>query len=70
MKLIDLNPQFLNSGGEGVFNADHTPARFRKGVGIVFDCPCDKKHEEHNKQCVVMFNNPLDGGDPFPNHPY
>jgi len=70
MKLTELNPRFIGSGGKNVFNTDGSPSELREGVALVFNCPCGKEHEEHNKECVVMFNNPLDGGKPYPNHIY
>ena len=47
MKLTDLNPTFV-SGSGGV----------RKGIGIIFDCPCGKC----GTLCGVEFRNPIDGG--------
>jgi hypothetical protein len=60
MKLVDLNPQFLSSGGDGVFRADGSKAQRREGVGVLFDCPCGDRAEEH--QCFIPFKNPIDGG--------
>lgn len=60
MKLIDLNPRFIGSGGEGVCNADGTPAVERYGVGLILDCPCGC-----GTQLFVPFANPLDGGPPI-----
>ena len=60
MKLTDLNPHFIGSGGEGVYDKDGNPVPERHGVGIVFDCPC-------GGDCHAMyipFTNPLDGGPP------
>lgn len=59
MKLTDLNPGWINSGGPGIFNADMTPATPRKGIGIIFDCPCGKCDEYH--RLFLAFTNPLDG---------
>lgn len=61
-RLIDLNPQFLSSGGEGVSQLDpatgkYVPAPERRGVGVVCDCPCGC-----DQQLYVPFANPLDGG--------
>jgi hypothetical protein len=64
MKLVDLHPQFLGAGGEGIFNADGTPATPREGVGVIFDCPCGQYKEEWQR-CYVPFSNPLDGGPVF-----
>lgn len=60
MRLVDLKPQFLNAGGEGVSNADGTPAAVRTGVGVLLNCPCGDASEQH--QLYVPFANPLDGG--------
>jgi hypothetical protein len=77
MKLVDLNPRWVGAGGEGVYNADGTPAAPRSGVGISFDCPCptctakrtgDADHDWYLR-VFVGFANPLDGGpahDPRP----
>jgi hypothetical protein len=45
VKLAELNPTFLGSGGEGVYTTDPTtgqnvPAPKRVGVGVQCDCPC------------------------------
>jgi hypothetical protein len=57
MRLTDLHPHFLGSGGEGIHDAQGNPVPFRPGVGVEFDCPCG---------CAipvfVAFANPLDGG--------
>jgi hypothetical protein len=57
VKLIDLNPRFLGSGGEGIRNADGSPSPRREGIGVIFNCPCGCKSE-----CFIPFANPLDGG--------
>ena len=59
MKLLDLHPRWIGSGGEGVSNADGTPAPARQGVGIMFDCPCGCQED-----CFIPFENSLDGGAP------
>lgn len=62
MKLTDLNPHFIGSGGEGVYDKDGNPVPERHGVGIVFDCPCG------NSECPALyvgFSNPKDGGPPL-----
>jgi hypothetical protein len=68
MKLTDLNPQFLGAGGEGVFNADGTPAPERTGAGLRFDCPCGNCKDEWER-VFVRFKNPLDGGPPVGGEP-
>ncbi len=68
MKLRDLDARFVGAGGDGVFNADGTPAKERHGVGLSFKCPCGGEHHEYD-QVFVAFANPLDGGPPFGNGP-
>lgn len=57
MRLTTRNPEFVGAGGEGVFNADMTPATPRDGVGVLFDCPCG----HCGIPVYVPFANPLDG---------
>lgn len=62
MNLIDLNPQFMDAGGEHVSRknpntGEYEPVLERHGIGIMFDCPCGC-----DSQCYVDFRNPLDGG--------
>ncbi len=65
MRLVELNPQFVQSGGEGISNADGSPVPARPGVGLTFDCPCGC-----NERCYTPFANPFDGGPPVePNRP-
>lgn len=52
MRLIDLEPKFIGSVVLG-----HP----RHGIGIYFLCPTCRA----DKVCV-MFENPIDGGPPFP----
>ena len=63
MKLTDLNPGWVNAGGPGILNADMTPSTPRKGIGLMFDCPCGKCDERH--RVYVAISNPLDGGSPI-----
>lgn len=67
MKLVDLNPEFLNAGGPGIYRRNEAgelvPAEPRHGVGVMFDCPCGNKDDDH--RCYVPFENPLDGV-PYP----
>lgn len=58
MKLTDLNPQWIGSGGEGIFDKDMNPVPARQGVGLMCDCPCGCGNELY-----VPFTNPRDGGD-------
>lgn len=60
MKLTELNPEFCGGGGEGVYNADMTPAMPRHGVGLLCNCPCGCNH-----QLYVPFANPIDGSPPL-----
>ena len=73
MRLVELDPRFVGAGGEGVFNADNTPATPREGVGLSFLCPCptctakrtgDPDHDFYLR-VFVGFSNPLDGGPVF-----
>lgn len=63
MRLTDLEPQWVGAGGEGVSNADGTPAPERHGVGLSFKCPCGQ-HDEWDR-VYVGFANPIDGGPAF-----
>ena len=58
MKLTDLNPQFLGAGGDGISNADGSPAPERHGIGVMLECPCGAP----DSPLFVPFANPLDGG--------
>lgn len=70
MRLTELNPRWVGAGGEGIYNADGSPAKERKGVGISFDCPCAQctskrtgdKDVDFYLRVFVGFANPLDGG--------
>jgi len=56
MRLIDLNPDWVGYGGDGVMeNGQPVPRRER--VGLWFDCPCG-----NGERCAIMFRNPPDGG--------
>lgn len=62
MKLVDLDPSWVGSGGEGVTQKDpasgeQVPVPRREGVGICFSCPCGC-----DSPCFVPLRNPLDGG--------
>lgn len=65
MRLVDLNPRFVGGGGEGVSQADGTPAPLREGLGVILTCPCGTCDVE----LYVPFTNPLDGGPPYEGHP-
>jgi hypothetical protein len=59
VKFSDLNPCFVDVGGEGITDKDGNPIPERTGIGVTFDCPCG---------CTVRgyvgFENPIDGGPP------
>jgi hypothetical protein len=64
MKLTDLHPQWVSSGGEGI-TMNGQPVPRRDGVGVAFDCPCGKC----DSRAYIPFSNPLDGGPPHdPGH--
>jgi len=77
MKLADLHPRWVGAGGEGVFNADGSPAPKRHGVGLSFDCPCAKCSAKRTGdfdndfylRVFVGFENPVDGGPPHDPRP-
>lgn len=52
MRLTELNPEWLRSGGEGVYvearDGSMVAAPLQRGTGVEFDCPCGKKqYGEH-----------------------
>lgn len=59
MKLTDLNPQWLDAGGENVCKADGSPAPRQRGAGISLNCPCGNRDEDH--RLYVPFAVALDG---------
>lgn len=73
MRLTELDPRFVGAGGEGVYNADGTPAVERHGVGLSFLCPCaectakrtGEPDQDFYLRVFVGFANPLDGGPAF-----
>lgn len=72
MKLTDLNPRWVGSGGEGISDKDGNPVPARHGVGVSFDCPCPvctaqrtgEVEKDFHLRVFVAFTNPLDGGPP------
>ncbi len=60
MKLTDLNPGWVGTGGKGISDKDGNPVPERHGIGMLFDCPCGKCGPG-----MVEFSNPLDGGAPL-----
>lgn len=61
MRLSDLDPGWLGTGGEGVSDAEGNPVPRREGVGIVFACPCGGEHV-----VALHLDPPLDGGPALP----
>lgn len=57
-RLVDAEPRFVFSGGEGVTDANGQPVPKREGVGVSFACPI---HEGYCR-VYVPFTNPIDGG--------
>lgn len=57
MRLLQLDPVFLDAGGIGVTDANGNQVPQRTGVGITFDCPCGCGVRRY-----VPFANPLDNG--------
>jgi hypothetical protein len=60
MRLTDLDPGWVSSGGPGITDATGQPVPERRGIGIAFDCPCHCA-----SRCFVGFENPMDGGIPY-----
>lgn len=58
MRLIELNPKWISSGGEGITNSEtHEPVSLIEKSAIEFDCPdkCGERRlvpiiNEHNKR--------------------
>ena len=65
MRLVDLNPQWLSSGGAGVSDQEGNPVPRRDKVAIKFDCPCgsDECKKPWKRVCLTL-SNPPDGGPP------
>ena len=57
MRLTELNPRWVNAGGERISDKDGNPVPARDGVGMSYDCPCGC-----DRRGYVAFSNPLDGG--------
>ena len=61
MRLTDLNPRWVCSGGEGVTDTGGNPVPLRPMIAISFDCPCG------DADCIracIGFTNPPDGKGP------
>lgn len=59
MKLTELNPSFVGSGGPGITDSKGGPVPRRDGVGLSCDCPCGC-----GEPLYVAFDIPLDGKGP------
>ena len=57
MRLVDLEPMWTETGPENTIDPNRT------GIGVVFNCPCGCK-----SYIGVMFSNPLDGKQAFPDN--
>jgi hypothetical protein len=60
VKLTDLNPKWIGSGGPGV-TCEGKPVPRREGVMLTFDCPCGCQHP-----IAVYIDPPLDGNPSDP----
>ena len=56
MRLVDLDPRWVGSGGEGIRNADGSTVPRREGIAVSFRCPCG-----NGERVMIPFTNPLDG---------
>lgn len=54
--LTDLNPRWVDYGGEGVTRTDGSSIPHQRGVGITFNCPCGC-----GDRAFVAFDVALDG---------
>ena len=61
MKLTDLNPNWVFTGGEGVTDMHGKPVPRRENVALTFDCPCSVCGE---RPCLLI-RNPADGLGPL-----
>lgn len=62
-KLVDLHPTFYGAAGT---KDGSTPER--RGVGVIFDCPCLADDCAWGGKIAISFSNPLDGGAPYSTH--
>ena len=56
MRLLDLNPRWLSSGGTGITDLEGNPVPQRDQVAIRFDCPCGC-----DRPVCLSIQNPPDG---------
>ena len=63
LRLIDLDPRWLNHGGEEMRDVNGAQVPLRAGVGLSLRCPgaCGRTID-------VLFENPLDGGAAIGGH--
>jgi hypothetical protein len=64
LRLVNLHPNWVGAGGEGISDKYGNPVPERHGVGVTFDCPCGC-----GTNCYVPFANPLDGQPPHDTRP-
>lgn len=57
MRLVDLDPRWVDNGGDDVTDGADKPVPLRKGVALAFNCPCGCKDD-----VAIHITNPLDGG--------
>ena len=58
MKLTDLNPRWVGTGGEGISDMDGNQVPYRANIAILFDCPCGCDSCVH-----LTISNPLGGAE-------
>ena len=61
MKLTELNPRWVCSGGEDITDMEGNPVPLRLKVAVSFDCPCG---DSHCLRACIGFTNPPDGKGP------
>jgi len=57
VRLVDLNPAWLPTGGEGYSHSEGNSVPLRERVGIAFDCP-----DGCGRRASIIFRNPIDVG--------
>lgn len=60
--LLELNPTWLDAGPENTLAKAAGYADGRRGIGLIFDCPCGCGTLETGQGLVIPFANPMDGG--------
>lgn len=69
MRLTELDPQWVHTGGEGVSDSEGNPVPFRDKIALSFLCPCDEctakrtgdPDKDYYLRVLVPFTNPPDG---------